>query len=209
MAAVARAIASFADSPREESDTKQSASREDVRVRSSKIIPSEYARCRPEQDQFTAAIKSASTSDLWQPFAFNSSRIASDRLKSFALRAACRSSSSAFNSAGTSASGAAPTPSTESTRAHAANAAAACGASSAFSAARRFVCRTHSKTTPHAPEIFKSLSNASANAASSAGSGAACVPPAISRNFARHSSIRRNDSRALSNPFSVKLNVSR
>ena len=75
-------------------------------------------------------------SSMIQPLVFNSSRMASLRLKSFALRAACRASIKAMISAGASTSVAVPMPSTESILSHVANAVAARAGFNEFSARR-------------------------------------------------------------------------
>ena len=54
-------------------------------------------------------------------------------------------------------------PRTESIFSHAAKAVAASLALNEFSASLLFVSRTHSKTAPHAPEMFKSSSSAAVN----------------------------------------------
>src|ERR1700722_12980684 len=148
-------------------------------------------------------------SSITQPLAFSSSRMASARLKSRALRAACRSSSKLCNSAGISAGSKRPRARTESIFSHAANAAAACGGSTSSKPNSRLFSRTHSKTAPQAPEILKSSSNAAENAASNPSSAVAVEPPAASRNLATHSSRRARATRAPRRPSSVKLNDSR
>src|SRR5579859_156029 len=99
-------------------------------------------------------------SSMAQPFAFNSSRMASDFLKSLALRAAWRASSNAMISGGASASAGVPMPKTESTLSHAVNSAVASFALNELAARRLFVSVTHLNTSPQAAEMFRSSSSA-------------------------------------------------
>src|SRR5215469_202753 len=94
-------------------------------------------------------------SSIAQPFAFNSSRIASARLKSFAFFAVVRASANATISRGISVSPFVPTPRTESILSQAESAVAASAGVIEFSAMRLFVSRTQSNTAAQAAEIFK------------------------------------------------------
>ena len=159
-------------------------------------------------------------SSMTQPLAFNSSRIASARLKSFALRAACRASSKARISAGISASDFVPMPRTEST--FVPRGQRSCWRQLAtqgiFAPSRRFISRTHSNTAAQAAEMFKSSSSAAVKSLAIVGSCRRCrcldrgsgdrYQP-TSRSLPRHSSIRASAVRAPCKPSSVKLNVSR
>src|SRR5476649_1773700 len=102
-------------------------------------------------------------SSMTQPLDFNSSRMASERLKSFDFFAAIRSSASAEISAGISVSDFVPMPRTESILFHSISAISAAVGLKECSARRRFSSLIHSNTAPHAPEMFKSSSRAAVN----------------------------------------------
>ena len=109
-----------------------------------------------------------------QPLAFNSSRMASERLKSLAFAGGLAGFEQRlqFRQELSRSPACADSPRTESILSHAAS--AECGRrrrNVAFSSISLFVSRTHSKMAPQAAETLKSSSRASANLRKQPGSG--------------------------------------
>src|SRR6185437_4430077 len=137
------------------------------------------------KDQIFLSLIPFGVSSMTQPLAFNSSRIASDFLKSRFFLASTRAFAKARISVGISTSVLIPTPRTESTFSHAANFTAAAFARSnlklvkrskdsedvsvvnvsacSCTSYQRLVSRTHSNTAAHARDIFRSSSSAVEN----------------------------------------------